>query len=141
MPKTQGTQTVLIIEDELDIQNFISRVLELEGFGILKAGDGENGLDMVRDNPVDLVILDMRLPNVDGWFVLNEIKQDEELKTIPIIVLTASADVEKRRRALKMGAAQYLVKPLSAHLLSRTVRLILGIKHPGNETPELHAVG
>jgi len=128
MIKKRGTLTVLIIEDEPDIQNFISRVLEFEGYNILKAGDGKTGLEIVREKPVSLVLLDLRLPGLDGWEVLREMKRDTELASIPVVVLTAIAESVQRRRTMHMGASQYLVKPLSANSVSKTVAGILNQK-------------
>jgi DNA-binding response OmpR family regulator len=75
----------------------------------------------VREKPVSLVLLDLRLPELDGWSVLQEMKQDVELARIPVVVLTAIAETTQRRRTMNMGAARYLVKPLSVNNLSRTV--------------------
>ncbi len=140
MPKTNGVQTVLVIEDEIDIQNFISRVLEFEGYCTLKAGDGKTGLKIISNNAVDLIILDMRLPNIDGWSVLRTIKRNKEHARIPVIVLTAVAEADQRRRALRMGANQYLTKPLSALILSKAIKLILGKKPPVLPMNAEHAV-
>jgi len=118
-------KTVLVIEDEADIQNFISRVLELEGYQVLRAGDGKTGMDLLRDNPVALVLLDLRLPGKDGWSVLRDIKHDPDLSPIPVIVLTAIAESIQRKKTLRMGATKYLVKPLSAHSLSQNVADVL----------------
>lgn len=125
MSKKRRIQTVLVIEDEIDIQNFISRVLELEGYYVLKAADGKTGMEIFRDNSIDLVLLDLRLPGTDGWSVLREIKHTPELSEIPVVVLTAIAESSQRRRTLRMGATQYLIKPLSAHGLSKAVAAIL----------------
>ncbi len=119
------TKTVLIIEDEADIQNFISRVLELEGYNVLRAGDGRTGLGLMRGNGVDLVLLDLRLPGTDGWSVLREIKRDPSTADVPVIVLTAIAEAIQRKKTLRMGAAKYLVKPLSASDLSQTIAGVL----------------
>jgi DNA-binding response OmpR family regulator len=119
------TKTVLIIEDEADIQNFISRVLELEGYHVLRAGDGRTGLGLMRGNGVDLVLLDLRLPGTDGWSVLREIKRDPATADVPVIVLTAIAEAIQRKKTLRMGAAKYLVKPLSAGDLSQTIAGVL----------------
>jgi DNA-binding response OmpR family regulator len=119
------TKTILIIEDEADIQNFISRVLELEGYNVLRAGDGRTGLGLLRGNGVDLVLLDLRLPVTDGWSVLREIKRDPSLAPIPVIVLTAIAEAIQRKKTLRMGATKYLVKPLSASALSQTIAGVL----------------
>jgi DNA-binding response OmpR family regulator len=128
MTKKRESLTILIIEDDPDIQTFISRVLEFEGYQVLKAGDGKIGLEIVKQNRVSLVLLDLRLPGLDGWEVLREMKQDVELARIPVVVLTAIAELSQRRRTLHMGASQYLVKPLSANSLSKSIADILNRK-------------
>ena len=121
MAKKREAKTVLIIEDEADIQNFASRVLELEGYRVLKANDGERGIEIIRENPVALVLLDLRLPGRDGWSVLHEVRHDTELSKIPVIVITAVAESLQRKRTLRMGATKYLIKPMSAHSLAKTI--------------------
>jgi DNA-binding response OmpR family regulator len=121
-------KTVLIIEDEAEIQNFISRVLELEGYRVLKADDGKTGMNLVQEDGIDLVLLDLRLPGRDGWSVLREIKRRPGLADIPVIVFTALAEAIQRKKTLRMGAARYLVKPLSAHHLSETIAAVLNEK-------------
>ncbi len=122
MPKTP---TVLIIEDEGDIRHFIARVLELEGYQVLTAGDGPAGLALLHGNAIDLVLLDLRLPGMDGWTILREIKGDQALAAIPVVVLTAIAEAIQRKKTLRMGALKYLVKPLSAGMLSQTIAEVL----------------
>jgi DNA-binding response OmpR family regulator len=126
-------KTILIIEDEADIQNFISRVLELEGYNVLRAGDGRTGLVLLRGNGVDLVLLDLRLPGTDGWAVLREIRRDPSLAAVPVVVLTAIAEAIQRKKTLRMGATKYLVKPLSAAVLSQA---IAGVLSEGEKQPE-----
>jgi len=123
--KKSRVKTILIIEDDVDIQNFVSRVLELEGYLVLKAGDGKTGMEIIRENNIALVLLDLRLPGPDGWSILRGMKRDPELAKIPIVVLTAIAESVQRRRTLRMGAAQYLIKPVSAHSLSQSIADIL----------------
>lgn len=129
-------KTVLIIEDEADIRNFASRVLELEGYRVLEASDGETGMAIMRDNPVSLVLLDLRLPGRDGWSVLREIKCNPELSLTPVVVLTAITEAIQRKRTLRMGASRYLVKPLSAHSLSRAIVKILHRSETGHTIPK-----
>ena len=117
----QKEKTVLIIEDEADIRGFIARVLELEGYRVLVAGDGKAALEMIKDYPVALVLLDLRLPGTDGWAILKKIKCNPDSAGIPVVVLTAIAEAIKRKRTLRMGASSYLVKPLSARSLSSTI--------------------
>ncbi|MHB8104424.1 MAG: response regulator [Dehalococcoidales bacterium] len=140
MIKRRGTYTVLIIEDESDIQNFVSRVLELEGYIVFKAGDGNIGLATLREHTIDMVLLDLRLPGPDGWSILRIIKHTPELKKIPVVVITALAEAAQRERTLRMGAAQYLIKPLSAHGLSKTIEDVLHKKAVTRSTKKEYAV-
>jgi two-component system alkaline phosphatase synthesis response regulator PhoP len=121
MLKKHNGKKILIIEDDADIQNFISRVLELEGYQVDKASDGKTGMEIVRKNHIDLILLDLRLPGPDGWSILRAIKRDPEFSGIPVVVITAIAEATQRKKTLRMGAASYLVKPLSAHSLIETI--------------------
>ena len=125
MMRKGKTKTVLVIEDEADVLNFASRVLELEGYRVLQAEDGDEGLRLVSKNQVALVLLDLLLPGRSGWEVLDQLKKEPELSSIPVVVFTASAGVPQQRRALSMGAADYMVKPLSAASLRGAVNRIL----------------
>jgi len=125
MVKKRKIETILIVEDEAEVRNFASRVLELEGYHILQAKDSEMGVMLVKEVPVSLVLLDLRLPEHNGWEVLEQIKSEPELSEVPVIVFTASAEVSPRERAFEMGATDYLVKPLSAARLRETVARVL----------------
>ena len=125
MAKSHERKIVLIIDDEAEVRNFASRVLELEGYQILQAGDAEEGMRLVGESLISIVLLDLRLPGHDGWAVLEQIKSEPGLSAIPVIVFTASAGVPQRERALSMGAADYLVKPLSAASLKEAIARIL----------------
>jgi len=125
MVKTCETKTVLVIEDEPDVRNFAARVLEMEGYHVLQAGDGEEGMRLAREGRIGLVLLDLRLPKRSGWGVLVLLKSEPELSVVPVIAFTASAAVAQRERALKMGAADYLIKPLSAASLKEAVTCVL----------------
>jgi len=114
-------KTILIIEDEADIRNFASCLFKLEGYDVLTTEDGEEGLKLARENGINLVLLDLRLPVCDGWSVLAHLKSIQKTSAIPVIVFTASAGVPRRVRAFSMGADAYLVKPLSANSLKRAV--------------------
>ena len=125
MTKMLKDKTVLIIEDDADIRTFACRVLELEGYHVLQAETGAEGLRLVRGNKVNLVLLDLRLPGDSGWVILEQIKSDPEISAIPVIVFTASYGIPQKKRALAMGAADYLVKPLSATVLKNAVARVL----------------
>lgn len=122
MAKKIEAKTILVIEDEADVRGFAFRVLELEGYQVLQAGDGEEGLRLLRENPtINLVLLDLRLPLMDGWTVLRRMRSEPEFSSIPVVVFSASAGLEKQRQALSRGVADYLVKPLSAATLKQTI--------------------
>lgn len=125
MSKRREPKTVLIIEDVADLLNFASRVLELEGYRVLRAGDSKEGMSLMREGGINLVLLDLRLPGRNGWATLKQMKSDPELSTIPVIVFTASAGVSQRERALSLGATDYLVKPMSAASLKKAVAHVL----------------
>ncbi len=109
----QGSKTILIVEDnELNLQLF-NDVLEAKGYQTLQSRDGFEALKIVQESPPDLILLDIQLPGMSGLEVAKSIKEDENLKTIPIIAVTAFAlkgDEEKLRQG---GCVDYLAKPIS----------------------------
>ncbi len=125
MAKRRETKTILIIEDEAQVRNFAARVCELEGYRVLQAEDSDTGLKLARENQVALVLLDLRLPGHSGWEVLKRIKADPGLCTVPVVVFSASAAIYQRAKASSMGAADYLVKPVSAPSLKKAIARIL----------------
>ena len=141
MDKKREEKTVLIIEDEVDIRSFIARVLQLEGYKVLEASDGTTGMEIIREHPISLVLLDLRLPGPDGWSILREIKRNPEFARIPVVVLTAIAETMQRKKTLRMGATSYLIKPLSARILSMTITGILQEKSPPYQAAQKEASG
>ena len=129
MSKKYQVRTVLVIEDEANIRNFASRVLDLEGYRALQAENDDEGLKLVRESQIGLILLDLKLTGDDGWLMLQQLKSDPELSSIPIVVFTASAAASQQEKALKMGATDYLVKPVSAITLRETVALSLRSLH------------
>jgi two-component system sensor histidine kinase/response regulator len=121
MPQTRKDITILIIEDDIDIQTFAFRVLELEGYNVLKAEAGSAGLKLLHDNHVNLVLLDIKLPDTDGWSMLEHIKADPVIATIPVIIFTASVGISQSDRAIAAGAAAYLTKPINVTTLRNAI--------------------
>jgi len=101
---------ILFVEDEVSLQKAISEVLTQEGFKVLNASDGEEGLKFAKAEDPDLILLDLILPKKDGFEVLKELKADEKMKDIPVIVLTNLEGVGDVEKALSLGAKTYLVK-------------------------------
>ena len=125
MPGKSLKKTVLIIEDEPDLRQFASWVLGAEGYQVIQASDGEEGLELARQHHPDFVLLDISLPRRDGWSVLEVIKGTPALAAVPVVLFTASAATTHEDKALKMGASDYLVKPLSAEVLRTCVARII----------------
>src|SRR4030042_426695 len=113
MPQRSKAKTALIIEDESDLRQFATWVLEAEGYQTLQAADGNEGIKLAKQNHIDIIMLDIRLPYRYGWAVLKELKNTPALADIPVVIFTATADPTYKNQALEMGAADYLVKPLS----------------------------
>ena len=101
---------ILFVEDEPNLQKTISEVLVQEGYKVFGAGDGEEGLKIAKQEKPNLILLDLILPKKDGFEVLKELKADNDLKDIPVIVLTNLEGVGDVEKALEIGATTYLVK-------------------------------
>ena len=122
--KTRG-KTVLVVEDEINVRIFASRVLEMEGYNVLKTGNAEDGLGLLNQNNVALVLLDLRLSVFSRLWLLETIKSTPKISAIPVIILTDSAEASQRERALGMGAVDYLVKPVGAGGIRKAVARVL----------------
>lgn len=101
---------ILFIEDEAALQKTFSDVLTQEGFKVLNALDGEQGLRIAKSEKPDLILLDLILPKIHGFEVLKILKEDSATKDIPIIVLTNLESTSDVERAIELGATTYLVK-------------------------------
>ncbi|MDA8059566.1 MAG: heavy metal response regulator transcription factor [Nitrospiraceae bacterium] len=114
---------ILLVEDEAKTATFLKKGLSENGFVLDVAEDGETGLHLAREGSFDLVILDVMLPERDGWSVLREIRTRD--KNTPIIFLTARDSVPDRVRGLEEGADDYLVKPFAFSELLARIRTVL----------------
>ena len=119
--------TVLLVEDDPDLLRFATVTLRLGGYRPLAATDGEEAVAVARRAHPDLVVLDLRLPRLDGWQVLAVLRADPAVRGTPVVLLTASAGLRGRERALAAGVAEYVVKPVSADdLLAVVERALVG---------------
>jgi CheY-like chemotaxis protein len=103
---------ILIVEDNEMNRDMLSRRLERRGFTVVMAVDGQQGVDMVRSECPDLILMDMSLPVMDGWEATRMIKSDDVLKAIPVIALTAHAMAGDREKAMEAGCDDYDTKPI-----------------------------
>lgn len=101
---------VLFIEDDPAVAQMYKLKLELDGYAVTVAPDGEAGLRMSRENHPDIIFLDIRLPKMDGFAVLEELRADEETKNIPVVILSNYSEQELVERGLNLGALEYLIK-------------------------------
>jgi two-component system, OmpR family, phosphate regulon response regulator PhoB len=124
-----GKAAILIVEDHPTMREAMRLVLEHEGFEIREASDGPAALTMVREEPPDLVFLDLNIPGMSGAEVLRELKGDPSTKDVRVIIVTATGE-EERGGVLKLGADEYFTKPFSPTALLRTVESVLGDAHP-----------
>jgi DNA-binding response OmpR family regulator len=119
--------TVLIVDDEPDILLLVRINLEMAGHEVLTAADGEEALVAVHEHHPDAIVLDVMMPKLDGWSVLERLKADEDLliRTIPVVMLTAlSTDQDQVRGGIE-GAIEYLTKPVAPDALVRAVHDVL----------------
>jgi CheY-like chemotaxis protein len=114
--------TLLVIEDEAPLRANLVRILNAEGYRVIAAADGDEGLRRVREGRPDLVICDILMPLVDGFGVLAALRSQPETAAIPFIFLTASADKENLARGLRSGANEYVTKPFKIADLLAAVR-------------------
>jgi two-component system KDP operon response regulator KdpE len=113
---------ILIVDDEPRMVRFVRMNLELEGFQVSEAGTGMEALERVRDDLPDLVLLDVMMPEMDGFETLARLR---EISTVPVIMLTVKGDEEDRIRGLELGADDYVTKPFSPRELASRIRAVL----------------
>ena len=114
--------TILIIEDERDIRDVIAWNLKREGYAVLEADTAEKGLELIGRTSVDLVLLDMMLPGVDGLSALKTIRADEATRTLPVLMVTARSEDADIVAGLELGADDYVCKPFSPRVLIARIR-------------------
>lgn len=118
----EGKKRLLVIEDEVDLAEMVKLRLEANGYEILIAHDGQDGLDMARKERPDLIILDLMLPKIDGYKVCRMLKFDEKYKHIPIIMFTARAQELDKKVGYDVGADAYITKPFDAQALLQKIK-------------------
>ena len=113
---------ILCIEDEPEMIDLIRLILGRRGFEVIGASGGKEGLEKVRANPPDLILLDLMMPDMDGWEVYQQIKADEKTKNIPVIVVTAKAQSIDKVLGLHIAKVDdYIAKPFSPQELLASV--------------------
>ncbi|MDA1258915.1 MAG: response regulator [Chloroflexi bacterium] len=119
-------QLILVVDDNPDVRFALTTLLDDEGYEVMEASDGDVGIDAARERKPDLILLDLMMPRMDGFETLRELKKDENLCDIPVVVLTARRGSEDMPLAMALGAADYLHKPWDDGGLELAVRKALG---------------
>jgi two-component system cell cycle response regulator DivK len=117
---------ILVAEDRPTSLELIRTVLESAGYEVIEALDGQQAIEKASDNPVDLVLLDLQMPKVNGFGVLAELREDPRYAHIPIVALTASAMQGDRERALAAGFSSYVTKPVELTVLRSEIERLIG---------------
>jgi phosphate regulon transcriptional regulator PhoB len=132
---------VLIIEDDRDIVELVRYNLTNEGFAVTAAHDGSTGLATLKKSPPDLLLLDLMLPKLSGLEICREVRRDDSLNRLPVLMLTARGDEADRVVGLEMGADDYVTKPFSPRELVARVRALLRRAEPASDTPRVIEIG
>jgi DNA-binding response OmpR family regulator len=119
------TTRVLVIDDEAPIRLLCRVNLEAEEMEVLEAADGPSGLEKARAEIPDVILLDVMMPGLDGWRVAEELLDDERTEAIPIVFLTARAELRDRARGIDLGGVDYVTKPFNPVELAPLVRDLL----------------
>lgn len=128
----QGTtQRVLVVDDDKEIVRLVRAYLEQAGFQVLIAYDGEMALHTLRRDRPDLVVLDLMLPDRDGWDITRLVRSDQSLASLPIIMLTARVEDTDKIVGLELGADDYITKPFNPREVVARVRSVLRRSQPG----------
>lgn len=132
-------QTILIVDDEITLRDVVRRYLELDGFRVVEAGSGPEALAALRDKHIDLILLDIMLPGLDGFSITRSLRYSPEFSgtgrgaAIPIIILTSRGDETDRILGFELGVDDYVIKPFSPRELVARVKAVLRRAAPAED--------
>jgi DNA-binding response OmpR family regulator len=116
---------ILLVDDEEDILDFLELILDEQGYSVIKANSGREALAAAQMNRPELILLDIMMPEMDGWEVLKLLKADEEVSHIPVAMLTARTEMKDKIQGLQEGAIDYICKPFATKELLDKLEIIL----------------
>lgn len=126
--------TILVVDDEEMTRNLLRLMLERNGYAIVEARDGQEALDLINTDRPDVVIMDVMMPNMDGFTACEELRRQPKTAELPVILLSARTQNEAVRAGLLAGADRYMTKPISRPELIETIEdLLSGLKTPQND--------
>lgn len=127
---------VIYIEDDQEMIELVSLILGRHGFQVIGGQGGKNGLDLIAQDPPDLILLDLMMPGMDGWEVYQQIKSNQTTRNIPVIIITAKAQEIDRVLGLYIAKVDdYIVKPFQPQGLIESIDRVLGLTNPSKNPP------
>ncbi|MEB3198880.1 MAG: hybrid sensor histidine kinase/response regulator [Candidatus Sericytochromatia bacterium] len=136
--ENESARQILVIDDQEDNLALMDAILDARGFGVLLAQDGPTGLKMAREHSPDLILLDLAMPGMDGFQVLEQLRQSARTRRIPVVILTANArEAALVERGLELGATEYLTKPIQMDELVVRLRSVLRLSQAERELDRL----
>jgi PAS domain S-box-containing protein len=136
LPSTQPKRRILVADDNADMRDYVERLLR-DQFDVVTVADGESALQSALQRPPDLILADIMMPRLDGFGLLQAVRANDALKSVPVLLLSARAGEESRIEGLQSGADDYLVKPFSARELLARVKSHLAISRIREQSSEL----
>jgi DNA-binding response OmpR family regulator len=122
MDQSQRAARIMVVDDDQDTSSILVRHLEREGFVAVAANSGAECLRLVREHEIDVILLDLMMPDMDGFEICRKLKQDSATAEIPIILITARDDMESRAEGMRLGVGDFLAKPFSRRELAACIR-------------------
>ena len=117
---------ILIVDDEPNNVDFLEQALEDSGYQLITATNGQEALNKIQNEQPDLILLDLNMPVMDGFTVLAKVKEEPNLRDIPVIIISSEHESKSVVKGIKQGAEDYLTKPVNAGLLVKKVKEYLG---------------
>ena len=131
LTKEEEPHCVLVIEDDETMRGAMKRILETEGYAVKTAADGTQLTKVLDDSPIDMIILDVGLPWINGFELAQLLKEHEDLKRIPLIFVSGKTSEEDVKRGFEVGADDYIKKPFDIDKIKKTVRTLLNLSQGG----------
>jgi DNA-binding response OmpR family regulator len=123
---SDGTPTILVADDEEDLRELVSYRLSRSGYEVVEAVDGQEALELATEHTPDLMVLDVMMPRLDGYELTRRVREQDSLRGVPVILLTARSQESDVSRGFDVGADDYLKKPFNPDELVARVRAVLG---------------
>jgi DNA-binding response OmpR family regulator len=134
MDEVNTVARIMVVDDDPDTVSILARHLQREGFVAIEAVSGAECLRLVREHPVDVILLDLMMPDMDGFEVCRALKDERRTAEIPVIMITARDDLDARAEGMRLGVSDFLAKPVFRRQLANRIRAQLEMVAAGRAT-------